>query len=304
MSTPGERTVALLAGLFKLEPHELVAGTTYPAAKADRLPLVANQYTEAEHQVALCEADLAWIGRGPSLYGDQRLAQWDVALRRLAQDCDRHDRELVEACHAKVRRRARRAFWRLNRPSWPPNQAPNGGQVSADAFAPVVEDVGQGLVEGDLGGPSRWPRAGGWSRPGGPACRPGGAGRGRDQRHRAVGQGDEAVGDLLDGDVAAGAHVVGLAGRAVLGQEAVGPDDVADVGEVPAGAQVADRHLVARRSSSLRAMRDGDGRGHEAVALAGAEVVEGPGPDARRGRGRGGPGGRRGRRRPCWRRRG
>jgi transcriptional regulator with XRE-family HTH domain len=103
MSTPGERTVALLAGLFKLEPHELVAGTNYPPAKADRLPLVVNQHTEAELQVALCEADLAWIEREPSLYGDQRLAQWDVALRRLAADCDRHDLPLVEAAQAKVR---------------------------------------------------------------------------------------------------------------------------------------------------------------------------------------------------------
>ena len=96
--------MTLLAGLFKLEPHELVAGTAYPTAKADRLPVVANRYTEAEQQVALCETDLAWISRGPSLYGDQRLAQWDVALRRLAQDCDRHDRDLVEGCHGKVRR--------------------------------------------------------------------------------------------------------------------------------------------------------------------------------------------------------
>ena len=103
MSTPGERTVALLAGLFKLEPHDLVAGTTYPAAKADRLPLVVNQHTEAELQVALCEQDLAWIEREPSLYGDQRLAQWDVALRRLAHDCDRHDLPLVAAVQAKVR---------------------------------------------------------------------------------------------------------------------------------------------------------------------------------------------------------
>jgi transcriptional regulator with XRE-family HTH domain len=103
MSTPGERTVALLAGLFKQEPHELVAGTNYPAAKADRLPLVVNQHTEAELQVALCEADLAWIERTPSLYGDQRLAQWDVALRRVAVDGDRHDLPLVEAAQAKVR---------------------------------------------------------------------------------------------------------------------------------------------------------------------------------------------------------
>ena len=29
INTPGERTVALLAGLFRLEPHDLVAGTSY-----------------------------------------------------------------------------------------------------------------------------------------------------------------------------------------------------------------------------------------------------------------------------------
>ncbi len=103
MSTPGERTVALLAGLFHQEPNDLVAGTNYPLAKVDRLPPVVNQYTEAEHQVALCETDLAWIERGSSQYGDQRLAQWDVALRALAQDCDRHDRDLVEVCRRKVR---------------------------------------------------------------------------------------------------------------------------------------------------------------------------------------------------------
>ncbi|MHB1854920.1 MAG: helix-turn-helix transcriptional regulator, partial [Acidimicrobiales bacterium] len=40
LTVPGERTVALLAGLFKLEPHELVAGTNYPPAKAERLPVV------------------------------------------------------------------------------------------------------------------------------------------------------------------------------------------------------------------------------------------------------------------------
>jgi transcriptional regulator with XRE-family HTH domain len=103
MSTPEERTVALLAGLFKQEPHELVAGTNYPSAKTDRLPLVVNQHTDAELQVALCDADLAWIERGSSLYGDQRLAQWDVALRRLAVDCDRHDLPMVEACQARLR---------------------------------------------------------------------------------------------------------------------------------------------------------------------------------------------------------
>ena len=37
---PGERTVALLAGLFKMEPWQLVEGTSYPAAKSERLPLL------------------------------------------------------------------------------------------------------------------------------------------------------------------------------------------------------------------------------------------------------------------------
>jgi transcriptional regulator with XRE-family HTH domain len=58
MSDPGERTVTLLAGVFKVEPHELVAGTTYPPAKADRLPLVAARHTEVELQLALLEQDL------------------------------------------------------------------------------------------------------------------------------------------------------------------------------------------------------------------------------------------------------
>jgi len=59
ISTPGERTVALLAGVFKVEPHELVARTDYPPAKAERLPLVAARYTEVEHQLALLDARLA-----------------------------------------------------------------------------------------------------------------------------------------------------------------------------------------------------------------------------------------------------
>src|SRR3954452_12050816 len=63
MSDPGERTVTLLAGLFKVEPYELVAGTNYPAAKTDRLPVVATRYTEVELQLELLDRDLAWLDR-------------------------------------------------------------------------------------------------------------------------------------------------------------------------------------------------------------------------------------------------
>ena len=71
LSDPGERTVTLLAGLFKLEPHELVAGTSYPRGQGRRLPVVTARYTEVELQLALLDADLAWLehltpGRRPS----------------------------------------------------------------------------------------------------------------------------------------------------------------------------------------------------------------------------------------------
>lgn len=63
ISVPSERTITLLAGVFKTSPHELVAGTTYPEAKMDRLPLVVCSYTELELDLALMENDLAWVDR-------------------------------------------------------------------------------------------------------------------------------------------------------------------------------------------------------------------------------------------------
>jgi transcriptional regulator with XRE-family HTH domain len=63
LALPSERTVVLLAGLFKLEPHELVEGTSYPLAKSERLPSLACRYTEVELQLALLSRDLAWAER-------------------------------------------------------------------------------------------------------------------------------------------------------------------------------------------------------------------------------------------------
>ncbi len=96
MSIPGERTVALLAGLFKLEPHELVAGTDYPPAKADRLPLVVARYTEVEHQLRLLELDTE---RG--LDGARR-DDWVERLRLLAKGA--HDRREIELLDETRRR--------------------------------------------------------------------------------------------------------------------------------------------------------------------------------------------------------
>ena len=87
MSTPGERTIALLAGLFKVEPHELVEGTSYPTAKAERLPVVVCRYTEVELQLQLLALDEE---RG--LDGSRR-ADWVDRLRVLAKVT--HDRDEI-----------------------------------------------------------------------------------------------------------------------------------------------------------------------------------------------------------------
>ena len=89
---PGERTVTLLAGLFKLEPWELVSGTSYPPAKVERLPVVACRYTEVELQLRLLEEDRS-AGRD--------LGEWPDRLRLLLKSThDRRERESVEAALA------------------------------------------------------------------------------------------------------------------------------------------------------------------------------------------------------------
>lgn len=104
MTSPGERTVALLAGVFKLEPLELVAGASYPPAKVDRLPLVANRYTEAELQLELLGADLVWLERTGGTYDRRILTEWDARLLALAGEVhDQREREHVEAARTKVR---------------------------------------------------------------------------------------------------------------------------------------------------------------------------------------------------------
>ena len=63
LTIPSERTITLLAGIFKLSPHEVVEGTTYPRAKAERLPATAYCYTKLELELRLLENDLAWLER-------------------------------------------------------------------------------------------------------------------------------------------------------------------------------------------------------------------------------------------------
>jgi transcriptional regulator with XRE-family HTH domain len=63
LTIPSERTITLISGLFKLTPSDLVESTTYPKAKAERLPEVANLYRQLELELSLLIKDAAWLGR-------------------------------------------------------------------------------------------------------------------------------------------------------------------------------------------------------------------------------------------------
>ena len=59
LTPPSERTVTLIAGLFKLEPWQLVRDTDYPVARAERLPPVVTRYTQAELLATVVDALIA-----------------------------------------------------------------------------------------------------------------------------------------------------------------------------------------------------------------------------------------------------
>lgn len=113
LNTPSERTVTILAGLFRMEPHDLVEATSYPMAKSDRLPLVVTRWTEVEHQLTLLERDLWWIdrqvaaGQGPpAAVVAEVLDHWDATLAKLAaQVFDPKGRQEVEVAQALLARR-------------------------------------------------------------------------------------------------------------------------------------------------------------------------------------------------------
>ncbi len=106
---PSERTVTLLAGLFKLEPLELVEGTYYPEVKSERLPAVACRYTETELQLALLRADLAWLGRLQGHADWPRLVQevkqrWQETLGALTVTArDAQEQRNLEAAYGELR---------------------------------------------------------------------------------------------------------------------------------------------------------------------------------------------------------
>jgi transcriptional regulator with XRE-family HTH domain len=104
MTVPGERTIVLLAGMFKVEPRDLVAGTNYPLAKAERLPAVAARYTEIEMLVMLLDNDIAWLERTDGTDERRVLDEWDARLLAVHDvGLDLRERELLREARAAVR---------------------------------------------------------------------------------------------------------------------------------------------------------------------------------------------------------
>ena len=107
---PSERTVTLLAGIFKLSPHELVEGTLYPQAKVDRLPQVACSYTPLELDLALLDNDLEWLRKFEGATNLPRLEletrqKWCARLEKWGQDCtDENERALITAARSRLKK--------------------------------------------------------------------------------------------------------------------------------------------------------------------------------------------------------
>lgn len=106
MRVASERTVVILSGVFGLAPLDLVSGTTYPLAKAERLPVIAALHTEVSLTIAVFEAELHLMQELAPGAAKQAAwaASWTQRLSELRNRWpDRIERAELDGCLQLVR---------------------------------------------------------------------------------------------------------------------------------------------------------------------------------------------------------
>lgn len=118
LTIPSERSITLMAGVFKLSPPELVEGTTYPRTKAERLPELTTIMTELELNFVLLQNDLIWLvclddKTSKNSHALKVLEKWSPRLDELSiRFHDDHEAEIL----VKMRQILVRLQERLNHP--------------------------------------------------------------------------------------------------------------------------------------------------------------------------------------------
>jgi transcriptional regulator with XRE-family HTH domain len=102
LTIPSERSITLMAGLFKLSPLELVEGTSYPKAKAERLPEVANIATNLELLYQIQKNDAEWLARldhstQVAYLQQEILAKWSGRIEEFGESMgDEHEIQILQ----------------------------------------------------------------------------------------------------------------------------------------------------------------------------------------------------------------
>ncbi len=99
MRVASERTVVILSGIFGMNPSSFVAGTSYPMAKAERLPVIVALHTEVDLALALCAAETEVAAQsGNTALVSERASSWASRLRRRERRWpDDRDRRRLDA---------------------------------------------------------------------------------------------------------------------------------------------------------------------------------------------------------------
>ncbi len=113
LSIPSERSITLMAGIFKLSPLELVEGTSYPQAKAERLPEIANQYTKLEYKLALLSNDMQWLSQVVHPDEKSRIAQ--RLLDKWLSDLDDGDKNYIDDTEIELITRIQQSMGELKK---------------------------------------------------------------------------------------------------------------------------------------------------------------------------------------------